>query len=494
MKGVSSSTIIDYLYYPENNDNQIIYRGYKDTDLFYENRTWRARFRIPYKTTKVSTLTLYDKHLEYLAGRREWVIPDLEESEFREMDKSPINITLSSCLIEEEFTCQNGLCIPIKQRCNKMKECQDKSDELDCNIYKLRDNYHKETPPSSGHDNQGISFLKLGATFEILSVENIDLDRNKIEILYSLKFSWIENRLSYFNAEVWQPLHSSAVSELWSPFSALQHKSAVFGTVGVERQFQTLQANVQDNPITINPRSSFEDFEYPGRIGTLHQQLRLKALYDCHYDLFRFPFDQQKCKINLELQNGINYVLRIGPDNINVSVNGIRQLNEFEIIKWYPFTEERSDAMSFGFTIEFYHLYSKQIITLYFQQYFLWIVSYLTIYIDINDFGNRFMGTVTALLVLSTLIDNMNTRLPARANVRLIDIWNIFYILQIILIIVFHILLNSLLHCKLTKQRQKSIWKTLKPRSLNQIGKYLFLIFNTAFTMIYFWKNYSYQE
>ena len=33
---------------------------------------------------------------------------------------------------DDEFTCKNGQCIPSEWRCDKVKDCQDESDEKKC--------------------------------------------------------------------------------------------------------------------------------------------------------------------------------------------------------------------------------------------------------------------------------------------------------------------------------------------------------------------------
>ena len=40
-------------------------------------------------------------------------------------------LTLTRCN-EDEFTCNNGMCIDIEKRCNLKEDCQDKSDESNC--------------------------------------------------------------------------------------------------------------------------------------------------------------------------------------------------------------------------------------------------------------------------------------------------------------------------------------------------------------------------
>ena len=42
----------------------------------------------------------------------------------------------------------------------------------------------------------------------------------------------------------------------------------------------------------------------------------------------------------------------------------------------------------------------QELVNIFFQILLMWSVAYLTFYIEIDDFSNRFMGAVTALLVL----------------------------------------------------------------------------------------------
>ena len=487
LKGVCATGSIDYVYFPENRFDKIVYRGYQEMEIVKIDNIWTFQKRLNpdnFSMPKLSSLPN-----EYPIGRKEWYFDNSSVTECLEIGQR--NFSLSSCKIQNEFTCDNGLCIPIDKRCNQLLDCMDGSDENDCKFFKLPPSYSKEMPPIG---ETGTKALEIGIGINVLSVEDIDLNNNKIKILYSLRVSWSDFRITYYNVEPKKTLPTTALQDLWSPFEALHHINAVFGTLHEELNFQTLELRTNVSSYTLDEESAFEDYRYEGKNGILFQTRRLKALYDCHYDLFRFPFDQQICKIELELRFNDEYVLNVDPSNLAVNYDGKTRLNEFEIIGMSSFTNRRNLSMDFGFVITFDHLYEKQVVNLYFQQFFLWLVSYLTIYIDMNDFSNRFMGTVTALLVLSTLIDNMNSRLSSRANVRLIDIWNIWYILQIILIIVFHILVNRQLHLGIRKAGKNAGGKSWGPKKLNLLAKYFFPIFNGAFLIYYWIHNLVYKE
>ena len=50
-------------------------------------------------------------------------------------------LSLTACK-DDEYTCNDGLCLPIDLRCNGKPECKDRSDELECTIIIEDDSYN----------------------------------------------------------------------------------------------------------------------------------------------------------------------------------------------------------------------------------------------------------------------------------------------------------------------------------------------------------------
>ena len=44
---------------------------------------------------------------------------------------TPLTLSLSSCL-DSEFTCSEGSCVALSNRCDMQLDCPDESDEKDC--------------------------------------------------------------------------------------------------------------------------------------------------------------------------------------------------------------------------------------------------------------------------------------------------------------------------------------------------------------------------
>ena len=97
----------------------------------------------------------------------------------------------------------------------------------------------------------------------------------------------------------------------------------------------------------------------------------------------------------------------------------------------------------FIFCLKFKRLYIDHLMTTFFQTFILWLLAYLTLFIPIENLNERFMGAVTALLVLASLLGSMENDLPKSSQMKLIDYWFLWYIINIFFIIIFHVILEN---------------------------------------------------
>ena len=128
-----------------------------------------------------------------------------------------------------------------------------------------------------------------------------------------------------------------------------------------------------------------------------------------------------------------------------VVYNGPRVLSEFQINDIsYKATLENKET-SFTYSLGFNRLCIAHLTSTYFQSFLMWFLAYLTLFIKIEDFSNRFMGMVTALLVLVALLASIADKLPQTSYFKYIDLWFTFYIINIISLIMFTIFVDCVL-------------------------------------------------
>ena len=65
------------------------------------------------------------------------------------------SLSLSICEHGTEFTCKSGRCIAIEKRCDRISDCKDESDEQDCELVQIPDNYNKIQAPENSPENEG---------------------------------------------------------------------------------------------------------------------------------------------------------------------------------------------------------------------------------------------------------------------------------------------------------------------------------------------------
>ena len=121
------------------------WRGLGKSHIFFLPKTKVWRLESFYATEKYAELPAddTDPYAFYPLGRLNWKIFDGICQMSAGASRS---LTLTTCF-PDKFTCDDGSCVRINQRCNLVVDCRDKSDEKNCEILKLDSNYRGELFP-----------------------------------------------------------------------------------------------------------------------------------------------------------------------------------------------------------------------------------------------------------------------------------------------------------------------------------------------------------
>ena len=134
-----------------------------------------------------------------------------------------------------------------------------------------------------------------------------------------------------------------------------------------------------------------------------------------------------------------NNSIRPSENKSPIIYDGPKIITEFKITDVYANTSLTEYESKFIYSIKLERLYMQTLTTTFFQSFLMWALAYFTLFIKISDFGNRFMGALTSLLVLAALLSSINSSLPQTSCFKHIDVWFFWFIINIGIIIFVHI-------------------------------------------------------
>ena len=197
-------------YYP---NGTIYFLGIFGTDIRYDQLLWRMNVNM--ESTKAFTTA---EEQSFILGKHEWTIErDSDKCHNDKLEKSQLK--MSGCS-EAHFTCNNGDCVMMKERCDQMLNCKDGSDEENCKTVVLEKSYRKVAPPALlGADSKVIP-ATVEVSFTLLDISAIREADNEIDIKFMIELKWTEPRATYHNLKQdisQNNLEYSESSQLWIP-------------------------------------------------------------------------------------------------------------------------------------------------------------------------------------------------------------------------------------------------------------------------------------
>ena len=88
------------------------------------------------------------------------------------------------------FSCDNGLCVAMEDRCNRRADCADQSDERNCRTVAPDDTYLNEYPPLGPEGKIDLVMdLRVNGILDIAEVDGT------FRVQFDLDLSWVEPRI-----------------------------------------------------------------------------------------------------------------------------------------------------------------------------------------------------------------------------------------------------------------------------------------------------------
>ena len=136
--------------------------------------------------------------LSYVLGKHEWTFIGDEYKCHRGRETYQTILKLSGCNIDE-FTCNDGQCVSMEERCNQLTDCRDESDEMDCKLLILKITYNKKVPPIVAKGMAKFDPVQVNISINLLKIVSMEEVQHKIDLKFAIVLEWMENRAKYHN-------------------------------------------------------------------------------------------------------------------------------------------------------------------------------------------------------------------------------------------------------------------------------------------------------
>ncbi len=178
-----------------------------------------------------------------------------------------------------------------------MSDCEDSSDEKNCKLVIMDDDYQMEDAPMNS-DSNGTNVFVSFTVFDLNSFHEISMS---YQIKFTITLKWYDSRLIYANlqngTEFKNKLGKAERDQIWIP--------QLFISNSLDLKFIELDGI---SSITVQQWGSFEMNSltettekrlFKGAENALIYRNTYEIELHCDFDLYNYPFDKQHCKIQV---------------------------------------------------------------------------------------------------------------------------------------------------------------------------------------------------
>ena len=236
--------------------------------------------------------------MSYVLGKHEWTVTNDVYSCNKGQPYTTM-LKLSGCDPTGEFTCNDGQCVDMEERCNQIPNCRDESDEVDCRLLVLKSTYNMKVPPIISTGGNSFNQTQVAISISLLKIVRMEEVQHKIDLQFEIILEWKENRAIYHNLKKETSLNAMTDDEieaLWLPYviyantdmkEAVQLEDGLDTTLVVSREGNFTTSSADE---TIDETNSFAGIE-----NKLSMYQTYTKSFQCLYNLQQYPFDTQVC-------------------------------------------------------------------------------------------------------------------------------------------------------------------------------------------------------
>ena len=198
---------------------------------------------------------------------------------------------------DAEFTCSNAFCVNMSARCDGKMDCEDRSDEAECEALVMPIGYNKFLVPPL---NANSKTLILNFTLDIQGLIEVNEMKQYVQTKISYYLTWFDSHLTYNNLKEHEnnKMFPSYHNQIWRPyitFENIANKKKVVGTDVLQEiriiPSRNFSFRVADSTYLHNTHI------FEGSHTALEERKQFTVEWICNFNMEWYPFDRQNCAL-----------------------------------------------------------------------------------------------------------------------------------------------------------------------------------------------------
>ena len=293
LRGLCPDSHIDQAYLARNDPvtGYLYFYGSHKTTASYDGKKWNML--TAFFNTSASTDARPDT---FILGKHTWSISG-DSEDCHSGQPYTTELKLTGCA-EGDFTCDDGQCIKMVERCNQVPDCRDESDEDGCQLIVFKNNYNKNIPPIGQTDDGSSVPAEVSISITLMKVVEIEEIDHSIHLQFEINMQWRENRVKYQNLKEKTSLNALTIPDiymLWLPLIIYDNTDQKDSTrLGQSWEWVTGVSVIKEGKFTRSELQEVDEAEiFEGDENTLTMVQTYTREFQCEYMLQRYPFDTQ---------------------------------------------------------------------------------------------------------------------------------------------------------------------------------------------------------